>query len=55
LESVEPTQVIDIKENIDNNVATPTLNKSLDALRTLRDSGVISDEEYKTKVLELVK
>ncbi len=52
LEKVAPTQKIEITTNNNNNSNT---QKSIEALRTLRDSGVLTDEEYKAKVLELVQ
>lgn len=51
LEQVAPIQNIDITTN--NN--SSSIKKSLDALKILKKSGVISEQEYKTKVLELVQ
>ncbi|QJD30955.1 SHOCT domain-containing protein [Methylococcus geothermalis] len=53
LESVAPTQRIEVTTN----QATPPPNRerAIDALKTLRDQGVISDDEYNKKILELVR
>jgi hypothetical protein len=53
LEKVTPTQKIEITTK--NSSDGPSVQKQLDALKTLRNSGVITEEEYKAKVLELVK
>lgn len=52
LESVEPTKNININANIKN--TDTNTQKSLEALKTLRESGVITEEEYKKKALDLV-
>ena len=53
LEKVTPVQKIEItNEEADNK---SSLKKSLDALKVLKKQGVITEEEYKAKVLELVK
>ncbi len=53
LEKVTPTQKIDITTTIKND--NSNIQKSIEALKTLRNSGVISEEEYKAKVLRLIK
>ena len=53
LEKVAPTQKIDITTTIKGNDSN--IQKSIKALKTLRDSGVISEKEYRAKVLKLVK
>jgi hypothetical protein len=52
LEKVTPTQKIEITtiNNSDSNI-----QKSIEALKTLRNAGVITEDEYKTKLLELVE
>lgn len=53
LEKVAPTQKIEISNP--NATESPGIEESLKALKTLRNSGVITEKEYKEKVLELVE
>lgn len=51
LESVEPKQRLEII----NDQSGGDLEEIIQSLRNLRDSGVISDEEYQQKVLDVTK
>ena len=53
LEKVTPTQKLDITTTINRNDSD--MEESIKALKLLRNSGVITEEEYKAKVLKLVK
>lgn len=53
LEKVTPTQKIEITTTNDND--NSNIQKSIEALKTLRKNGVLTEEEYKSKVLELVQ
>ncbi len=50
LEKVAPTQKIEI-----STINNTNIQKSIEALKTLRNSGVLTDEEYKAKVLKLIE
>ena len=52
LVKVAPIQKIEITTN---NKENNNIQESIYALKTLRNSGVITEEEYKAKILELVK
>jgi len=52
LEKVTPTQKLEITTT--NNNST-NIQKSIEALKTLRNTGVITEDEYKTKLLEIVE
>ena len=52
LEKVTPTQKIEITTTDNSN---SNIQKSIEALKTLRNTGVITEEEYKAKLLELVQ
>ncbi len=53
LEKVTPTQKIEITTK--NGNGGTSVQKQLEALKTLRNSGVMTEEEYKARVLELVQ
>ncbi|MDH3973288.1 MAG: SHOCT domain-containing protein [Deltaproteobacteria bacterium] len=53
LESVTPKQQIEITtKSLDNDGKT---EEAIKALKTLRDQGIISDEEYRVKVRKIVE
>ena len=53
LESVSPKQKIEIITN--DPKVKGDIERAIEALKTLRDQGLISEEEYKAKVLQLVR